>query len=125
MPASMINAPVGSMPNVIGNSMVMVAMGPTPGSTPIRVPTRQPRKHSNRFLKDSATAIPSARLLKRSTIAHAHPKSVGPRHEPSRGRLQRLVRSMQGPENADDIKGDRQTEQFLEQKATYQRCHNR
>ena len=67
----MMSAPVGSMPNVIGNSMVMVAMGPTPGSTPIRVPTRQPRKHSNTFFSDSATAIPSARLLKRSAIGDA------------------------------------------------------
>ena len=64
----MISAPVGSMPKVIGSSMVMVAIGPTPGSTPIRVPIRQPRKQSARFLSDSATAMPSARLLKRSAI---------------------------------------------------------
>ena len=35
MPASMISAPVGSSPKVIGSSMAMVAIGPTPGSTPI------------------------------------------------------------------------------------------
>ena len=67
----MMSAPVGSMPNVIGSSMVMVAIGPTPGSTPIRVPTRQPRKQSNTFFSDSATASPSARLLKRSAIGDA------------------------------------------------------
>src|SRR5215468_1228140 len=62
MPASMISAPTGSMPKVIGNSMVMVAIGPTPGSTPIRVPIMQPMKHRNTFLRESATLIPSERL---------------------------------------------------------------
>ena len=47
----MISAPIGSMPKVIGSSMVMVAIGPTPGSTPISVPIRQPRKHSAEVLE--------------------------------------------------------------------------
>ena len=39
MPASMIRAPTGGSPNVIGSSMAMVASGPMPGNTPIKVPT--------------------------------------------------------------------------------------
>src|SRR5947207_13217894 len=103
MPASMMSAPVGSMPKVIGSSMVMVAIRPTPGSTPIRVPMRQPMKHSARFLSDSATAIPSARLLKRSTmellgawLANAHHKTLD-------GRLQRVIGGVQGPKDAHGV----------------------
>ncbi len=44
MPASMISAATGEMANVIGISIAMVASGPIPGNTPIRVPSRQPRK---------------------------------------------------------------------------------
>src|SRR5262245_28038903 len=71
MPASMISAPIGSMPKVIGSSMVMVAMGPTPGSTPISVPIRQPRKHSATFLSERATPRPRARLPTRSVTVDA------------------------------------------------------
>src|ERR1051325_3690277 len=68
MPASMMSAPVGSTLKVSGSSMAMVAIGPTPGSTPIRVPTRQPRKHSARFMGDNAVAKPRPRLPMRSNI---------------------------------------------------------
>src|SRR3954463_5987353 len=68
MPASMISAPVGSTLKVSGNSIAMVAMGPTPGNTPISVPTRQPRKQSARLSGDSAVAKPSARLPTKSNI---------------------------------------------------------
>src|SRR5499426_3195176 len=68
MPANMMRAPVGSTLKVSGNSMAMVAIGPTPGSTPISVPTRQPRKHSARLLGDSAVAKPRPRLPMRSNI---------------------------------------------------------
>src|SRR5262249_19021945 len=68
MPASMMRAPVGSTLNVSGSSIAMVAIGPTPGSTPISVPTRQPRKHSARLLADSAVAKPSPRLPIRSNM---------------------------------------------------------
>src|SRR6478735_9679286 len=61
MPASMIRAPTGSRPKVIGSSMAMVAIGPTPGSTPISVPTRQPAKASAIFCSESATPKPSCR----------------------------------------------------------------
>jgi hypothetical protein len=57
------------MPNVIGSSIVMVAIGPTPGRTPITVPTRQPMNASPRFCHESAVANPSARLATRPSIA--------------------------------------------------------
>src|SRR5262249_5141612 len=69
MPANMMRAPVGSTLKVSGNSIAMVAIGPTPGSTPISVPTRQPRKHSARFIGDRAVPNPSARLPTRSNMA--------------------------------------------------------
>ena len=65
----MMSAPTGSRPKVIGSSMVMVAMGPTPGSTPIRVPMQQPTKQYQTFLSESATSSPSARLAIRSVTA--------------------------------------------------------
>ena len=42
MPASMISAPTGATLKVIGSSIAMVASGPMPGSTPIKVPTETP-----------------------------------------------------------------------------------
>src|SRR5687767_12310725 len=47
MPASMISAPIGGRPKVIGSSMATVAMVPMPGNTPTRVPTSAPSRHSN------------------------------------------------------------------------------
>jgi hypothetical protein len=44
MPASMIRAGAGPSPKVNGNSMATVATGPMPGSTPTRVPRKQPMK---------------------------------------------------------------------------------
>src|SRR5882757_2523837 len=46
MPASMINAPTGGRPKVIGSSIATVAMVPMPGKTPTNVPTRAPIRHS-------------------------------------------------------------------------------
>ncbi len=57
---------------VSGSSMAMVAIGPTPGSTPISVPTRQPRKQSARFVGDSAVAKPSAEIA--DEIEHGAPQ---------------------------------------------------
>ena len=62
MPASMISAPVGSSPKVIGSSMAMVAIGPTPGSTPISVPTRQPRKARPKILQGERDAEAEAQI---------------------------------------------------------------
>jgi hypothetical protein len=49
MPASMIIAVSGSMPKVMGSSSAMVGIGPMPGSTPIRVPSRQPSRQKRTF----------------------------------------------------------------------------
>src|SRR6516165_7893821 len=74
MPANMISAPTGGSPNVIGSSMAMVATGPTPGSTPISVPTRAPIRQNKTFIGESATAKPWARLAKRSMEAPSEPR---------------------------------------------------
>ncbi len=54
----MMNADVGSRPNVTGSSTATVSAGPMPGSTPIAVPSVVPRKAQNRFVADSAPAKP-------------------------------------------------------------------
>src|SRR3954462_8358486 len=69
MPASMISAPTGGRPKVIGNSIATVAMVPIPGNTPTSVPTRAPIRHSSRLIGVNATPKPSARLEKSSAIA--------------------------------------------------------
>src|SRR6185503_17080499 len=73
MPASMMSAPVGSTLSVSGISIAMVAIGPTPGSTPISVPTRQPTKPRNRFIGESAVAKPRPRLLNSSISVTEQP----------------------------------------------------
>src|SRR5215470_14168753 len=65
----MMSAPVGSTLKVSGKSMAMVAIGPIPGSTPIKVPTRHPMKASRRLTGDNAVAKPSPRLPIKSNIA--------------------------------------------------------
>jgi hypothetical protein len=62
MPASMISAPSGLRLNVTGSSIAMVAMGPMPGSTPIRVPIRHPNRQNSRLTGVAAAAKPVARL---------------------------------------------------------------
>src|SRR5215475_6309621 len=64
----MMSAPVGSTLKVSGNSMAMVAIGPMPGSTPIKVPTRHPMKASRRLTGDNAVAKPRPRLPIKSNI---------------------------------------------------------
>src|SRR6478672_5427976 len=68
MPASMIRAPTGGNPNVIGNSIATVAMVPMPGSTPTSVPTSAPIRQSRRLIGVKATPKPRARLEKSSAI---------------------------------------------------------
>jgi hypothetical protein len=62
MPASMISAPTGATLKVIGNSIAMVASGPMPGSTPIRVPTETPIVQYSRFCQVRATPKPKMRF---------------------------------------------------------------
>src|SRR6266480_7291303 len=68
MPASMIKAPTGGRPKVIGSSIATVAMVPMPGNTPTSVPTSAPIKHSRRLIGVKATPKPRARLEKSSAI---------------------------------------------------------
>src|SRR5882724_4460868 len=68
MPASMIKAPTGGRPKVIGSNIATVAMVPMPGSTPTSVPTRAPIRHSRRLIGVKATPKPRARLEKSSAI---------------------------------------------------------
>ena len=67
MPASMISDDSGSSPKVIGSSIAMVGIGPMPGSTPIKVPSRQPISAKPRLLQEAAAAKPVARFWKTST----------------------------------------------------------
>src|SRR5512139_139311 len=69
MPASMINAPTGGNPNVIGRSMATVATVPMPGSTPTSVPTSAPSKQNPMLYGCTATEKPSARLARSSLMA--------------------------------------------------------
>ena len=50
MPASMISAPTGGSPKVIGSSMAMVATVPMPGKTPTSVPTSAPSRQNSTFM---------------------------------------------------------------------------
>src|SRR6266478_4942131 len=104
MPASMISAPTGSKLKVIGRSMVMVAMGPIPGSTPISVPTMHPMKARPRFCSESAVANPSARLESRSLIADSEHQDAGDDQD-GNGQVQEVA------EERDRQRGDHQREE--------------
>jgi hypothetical protein len=69
MPASMISAAIGLRLKVIGSSIAMVATGPTPGSTPIRVPSMTPTSAYSRCIGETATENPRIRLLRISIAA--------------------------------------------------------
>src|SRR5712691_2261205 len=68
MPASMISAPTGGSPKVIGSSIAMVATEPIPGRTPIKVPTSAPIRQNRTFQGVAATEKPSARFARRSDM---------------------------------------------------------
>src|SRR6185295_2590532 len=124
MPASMMSAPTGAMPKVIGNSMVMVAIGPTPGNTPIRVPFRQPRKQSQRFFRVSATLRPIAMWDIRSNGTSGPSASEGALQRREKARDHFLgagigMRQRTGNE-AEGVKRNGQVEELLEQQARKQ-----
>src|SRR5215470_38558 len=73
MPASMIRPDTGSRWKVSGNSIAMVAIGPMPGRTPIKVPIRAPASAKPRFAGVSATPKPVARLLRSSIVLPFRP----------------------------------------------------
>src|SRR5882757_4969551 len=112
MPASMISAPTGGRPKVIGSSMATVAMVPMPGSTPTSVPTSAPIRHSRMLIGTgiekppshcgdhgvnwNTTCKPRGRLENRSPRTpslnqetgpglHRQPQSVGKKETAERG----------------------------------------
>src|SRR5687768_10938132 len=80
MPDSSMSAATASRLKVSGSSMAIAASGPMPGSTPIIVPTKTPRKQYARFFSVSAMLKPRYRLGKRSASASIST----PRKEPIR-----------------------------------------
>ena len=57
----MMMAGVVSMLKVIGRSMAIVAVGPIPGRTPIRVPINTPAKQAKRLVSVNAVLNPKMR----------------------------------------------------------------
>src|SRR3954470_23032343 len=102
MPASMINAPTGGSPKVIGNSIATVAMVPIPGSTPTSVPTSAPIRHSRRLIGVKATPKPSARLEKSSAIAPSLNQKAREKLQRQPQRVGEQQTAPDGQANADD-----------------------
>src|SRR5438270_11645618 len=88
----MISAPTGGRPNVIGSSIAMVASGPMPGSTPIRVPTSAPIRHSPRLIGVTATPKPNQRFAKMSMMRPLEPRPELQRQVQSIGEQERAER---------------------------------
>src|SRR3981081_4299818 len=124
MPASMISAPTGGSPNVIGSSIATVAMGPMPGSTATSVPTRAPIRHSNRLIGVKATPKPRARLEKRSAIAPSL-------NQETREKLQRQSQRIREQQTAADGQANSDDDGFLPprlrraQRRNYEACKRR
>src|SRR2546423_10624814 len=77
----------------------MVATGPRPGSTPINVPSTEPKKAYSRFWRVNATPKPSARLCIRSMSC----SSGGDERRPHRdGELQPHDEDEPGGDGQDD-----------------------
>ena len=76
MPANMISAPVGSSFTVNGSSIATVSAGPTPGSTPIAVPSVTPMKPQSRFIGASATPKPLSNADSVSLIVRPLPTAA-------------------------------------------------
>src|SRR5690349_13243151 len=73
MPASMISAPTGGRPTVIGSSMATVAMVPIPGNTPTSVTTSAPIRHS-RTLTGTGIDMPPRKAGVHCTKLNTTPK---------------------------------------------------
>src|SRR4029078_9837887 len=106
MPASMIRAPTGGNPNVIGNSIATVAMVPMPGSTPTSVPTSAPIRHSMRLIGVKATPKRRARLEKTAAITLSL-------NEKTRKELQRQPERVGEKQTAADRQTDADDDGFL------------
>src|SRR5262245_58234240 len=68
MPASIISAPTGGRPKVIGKSIATVATVPMPGKTPTSVPTSAPSRQNRMFCQCDATWKPIARFASSSDM---------------------------------------------------------
>src|SRR4030081_1712746 len=106
MPASMIRAPTGGSPKVIGSSIATVAMVPMPGNTPTSVPTRAPIRHSRRLIGLKATPKPRARLEKRSAITPSL-------NQETREELQRQPQRIGEKQTAPDRQANADNDGFL------------
>src|SRR5688572_18587373 len=84
MPANMISAPVGSSFTVSGSSIATVSAGPTPGSTPTKVPSVTPMKPHIRFIGCSATPKPAISAF-RASMSDA--RAAEDRREPASGQV--------------------------------------
>src|SRR5882672_10181707 len=102
MPASMISAPTGGRPNVIGSSIATVAMVPMPGSTPTSVPTSAPIRHSRRLIGVKATPKPRARLEKSSAISPSLDQETREKLQGQPERIREKQTAADGQANADD-----------------------
>src|SRR4029078_9520412 len=69
----MISAATCCSAYVVGSSIAIVATGPMPGSTPMRVPRRQPIRVYIRLIAVSATPKPVAICWRRSISALSGP----------------------------------------------------
>src|SRR5260370_928287 len=102
MPASMISAPTGGRPKVIGSSIATVAMVPIPGSTPTSVPTSAPIRHSSRLIGEKATPKPRARLEKRSAITSSLRQETRKQLKRQPQRIGEQQTAADGQANSDD-----------------------
>src|ERR1044071_8018078 len=68
MPHIMMSAEVGFIPNVTGMRSAMPADGPMPGSTPMIVPMKTPRKVYQRLIGWRQTAKPLRMWVRVSTV---------------------------------------------------------
>ena len=73
MPQKKIIDDAGSTCEVIGSSIATVTAGPSPGSTPMAVPSAQPMKAQSRLTGVPAVAKPPARFASNSVIAKLCP----------------------------------------------------
>src|ERR1043165_4325871 len=102
MPASMISAPTGGKPNVIGKSIATVAMVPMPGNTPTSVPTSAPIRHSSRLIGVKAPPKPGARLEKSSAITPSLDQKTGEQLQRQPQRIGEKQTAADGQTDADD-----------------------
>src|SRR5437588_103823 len=102
MPASMISAPTGGSPKVMGSSMAMVATEPMPGSTPINVPTSAPIRQNKRLYHVAATVNPSAKLARRSCMIDSLWSEARPKLEWQAQQLDKQQHRERGHQDAGD-----------------------